>query len=552
VFSIITNHNVNDTMIQKLEKIEPYIFAAMLLLWLTPVLFVDYFVTGDGPCHLYNSKILLDWGAKSNRDFFQPYYFLNINFDPNWLFNLLTAPLLAVLGPSMAEKVFFTAYVLGFSLGFRYLIRKINPAAVFISSIGLLFCYHKLLMMGFLNNSLSLALWFWVVGWWWSKRDDHRSSTLIKLAFLILLLFSAHPMGYTYGGMMMAAMLIGLLIFEKQSFGWRQSFDRLWARSKNLLLSALPSLILFAEFLYRRDWSGEKVAPDVKGILENIARLTSLRTMNSTERDLAIATAVVCTVFFLGAIVLRLRERRWLAIDGLLVFVGMTFYSILNPPTSISGGLEVTLRMGMVPYFAMLFWASTANFPSWSKLVAYLSAIVLVFGFLATRLPIHQNASDYAREIRTCAPYIKNQSTMLTLNYNWNGCTPAGKDIVNGLWMFTHIDCYLGADRTMVISDNYETHFWYFPIISRWNTDMYTQTDKDGINFDNRPPRADIMGYSRRTRLKDLDYVLMIGFRDEFKEHEYTKEIMGQLNEAYELVFTSEHRRALLYKRKGI
>lgn len=119
-------------------------------------------------------------------------------------------------------------------------------------------------------------------------------------------------------------------------------------RSKNLLLSALPSLILFAEFLYRRDWSGEKVAPDVKGILENIARLTSLRTMNSTERDLAIATAVVCTVFFLGAIILRLRERRWLAIDGLLVFVGMTFYSILNPPTSISGGLEVTLRMACI------------------------------------------------------------------------------------------------------------------------------------------------------------------------------------------------------------
>lgn len=86
---------------------------------------------------------------------------------------------------------------------------------------------------------------------------------------------------------------------------------------------------------------------------------------------------------------------------------------------------------------------------------------------------------------------------MLTLNYNWNGCTPAGKDIVNGLWMFTHIDCYLGADRTwlfLIIMKHISGISRSFPGGIR---DMYTQTDKDGINFDNRPPRADIMGYSR-------------------------------------------------------
>ncbi|MFN0034431.1 MAG: hypothetical protein ACKVUS_05140 [Saprospiraceae bacterium] len=538
-------------MLKHLSKIEPTLFYALLALWMLPVWSVDFFVTGDGPCHLYNSKILLDWWQSGSREFYKPFYFLNTNFDPNWLFNLLTAPLLAVFGSGLSEKFFFTMYVLGFGLGFRYLISQINPAAKFISTLGLLFCYHKLLMMGFLNNSLSLALWFWAVGWWWSKRDDHRPVTLLKTALLLLLLFSAHPMGFTYSGMMMGAMLTGLLFFDVREQGWRASLGLFFSRAKSLLLSALPALVLFAEFVLRREWSAEKVAPDMKGILESVARLTSLRTMNSTERDLATATAVVCVVFFLSAIVLRLRERRWLPADGLLLFLGLAFFSILNPPSSLSGGLEVSLRMGMIPYFAMLCWASTAQFPVWSKVAGQLAALVLALGFLAARLPIHRNASDYAEEIRSCAPYLKDRATLLTLNYDWTGHTPEGKEIANGIWLFTHVDCYLGTDRSMVISDNYETHFWYFPIIVRWQTDMYTQTDKDGINFDHRPPRADILSYKRRTG-QELDFVLLLSYRDEFKDHEYTKEIFAQLEQGYDRAFVSEFGHAMLYKRRGL
>lgn len=539
-------------MFKKINQIEPYIFYSLLLVWLTPVWLVDYFVTGDGPCHFYNSKILLDWFDPALRTFYKPYYFLNTNFDPNWLYNLITTPLLMLLGPSMAEKVFFTGYVIGFALGFRYLVTKINYDAKFISTLALLFCYHKLLMMGFLNNSLSLAIWFWVVGWWWSHRDDNSISTLLKLGLIILLLFSAHPMGFTYAGMMIICMLTGLLLVEGQQKGIRESWRLFLSRSKNLVLSALPALILFGEFVFRRDWTGEKTLPNTQAILTGVAKLTSLRTMQSTEQDLATATAVACTVFFLFAILLRLRQRRFLPTDGLLVFVGLSFYSIINPPSNISGGLEVPLRMGMIPFFGMISWSATATFPAWSKFLAQLTAIILVGGFLNTRLPIHRNASDYAKEIRSCAPFIKDTSKLLTLNYDWTGHTPQGNAIANDIWMFTHVDCYLGTDRSVIISDNYETHFWYFPIVARWQTDMYGQTDKDGINFDNRPPRADILSYGRRTRTKDLDYILMLGSTQEFKDHEYTKEINSQLNEAYDKVFTSQFGRAVLYKRRGI
>ena len=536
-------------MLKNINKSEPIFFYVILALWLVPIWSVDYFVTGDGPCHLYNSKILLDWSHSDAHAFYKPFYYLNTNFEPNWLFNLLTAPLLGIFGSDWAEKIFFTIYVLGFGLGFRYFVAQINPAAKFISSIGLLFIYHRLLMAGFLNNSLSIPLWFWTVGYWWANRDDFRTATLLKIAGLMLLMYSAHPMGFTYAGIMMFAMLLGLLGIEGARDGFRSSFGLFYARTSSLALSALPSLILFAEFIFRRDWSSEKSEFDLRGTLENIARLTSLRTMNSTERDLATATAIVCAVLLLGALFLRLKTRKWQTADGLFLFVLLVVYTVVRPPSSISGGLEVPLRIGIILYPALLFSMATASFPAWAKLSTQLAALVLTIGFLAARLPIHRNASDYASEIRSCAPYIADRSTLLTLNYDWTGHTPQGKQINNGIWLFTHVDCYLGIDRSVVISDNYETHYAYFPVIARWNTDMYQQTDKDGINFDHRPPRADMLDYNRRTQ-QNLDYVLMVGYNDTYKAHPYTQEIFAQLEKGYNRVFTSEWGRAVLYRKK--
>lgn len=536
---------------KKLEALEPFVFYAILALWIVPLWSLDFFVTGDGPCHLYNSKILLDWYRGGYKDFYDPFYFLNTNFEPNWLFNLITTPLLAWFSPGTAEKIFLTLYVSGFGLGFRYLISRINPAATFISSLGLLFCCHKLVTMGFFNNSLSLMLWFWLAGWWWHKRDDFRLGTLIKTALLMLLLYSAHPMGLSFAGMMMAAMLAGLLLYETNMKGWAQSRDLFLKRLKGLVLSALPMLLLFMEFAFRREWSKDSNTPDIKDTLEKISRLSSLVTLNHDETGWAIATSVACLVLLVAAIVLRIRERRFEPADGLILFFGMVIYSIINPPSSFSGGLEVPFRMGLIPFFAALFWAATAQFPAWAKLAGQTVALVLTLGFLSVRMPVLRNASDYAKEIYSCNDAINAKATILTLNYDWTGHTPEGQPIADRIWLFNHVDCYLGASRSAVISDNYEANFWYFPTIARWNTNMYQQTDKDGINFDNRPPRADMLSYNRRTS-QQIDYVLMLSYTDEFKDHEYTKEIFSQLEQGFEQIFVSEHKRAVLYKRRGL
>ncbi len=536
-------------MLKHFDRYEPYIFSFLLLLWLLPVFGNDYFVTGDGPCHLYNSRLWLDWWTSRNRDFFLHFYFLNENIDPNLIFNLITAPLLAVFSPITTEKIFFGVYVVTFCAGFRYFIGQINPSARFLAHIGLLFCYHRLLMSGFLNNSMSLAVWFWVAGWWWKNRDQSGIRMLLIGTLWFLLLYASHPMGYSYTLMTIGGLLAGAFALDMRQGTLSAAWATAWNRGRNLALMTVPSIIMLIQFALRRNWSQETRTQDINATLNGIGHASSLRTMHSTERDLAFAVAITCAVFLLIAIYQRIKNRFWHPADGLLCFIVLVVVTTLFPPSSFSGGLDVPVRMGMIPFFACLMWSATATFADWAKWLGSIAAIVLVIGFLYVRMPLYEQASAYAAEVRTCANYIHDRSTLLTLNYNWSGILPNGQPICKDAWLFSHVDCYLGTDRTMAISDNYEANFWYFPIISREETRMYIHAAQDGVNFDHRPPRANMLDYNRRTG-QYIDYLLLLCYTNQDENHPYTQEIMAQLDKGYDKLFTSEHQRAVLYKAK--
>ena len=533
----------------KKTPFEPILFTILLLLALLPIWSVAFFVTGDGPCHLYNSKILLDWYRVEALDFYKPFYFLNPNLDPNWLTNLMQVPLLMLFPAPVAEKLFFSLYILLFAGGFRFLCRQINPDAVFLSGLGILFAWSHIVMMGFCNNSLSLALWFWVVGYWWKLRRSTNYLSILTMALLFFALYLAHPIGLFFAGLNIIALALGQFFQQAQQHSMREAWQNLLQQGSKTLLVALPGLILFAHFILKRDWLSE-ATPVSSKVWGNLLRMTALVNLSEQEAPLVMPISIFCLLLFGYAVWLRWKERRWLETDGLLIFVFLAFAVIINPPSSLSGGLEVPLRMVMIPFLALLMWMATVSFPQWVKQLSMGFAILITATLLWVRLPIHRAASDYAEEVYSLRYQIADQSRLLVLNYDWTGHTPEGKAIADKIWLFNHIDCYLGAQSSLVISDNYEANFWYFPTVAHWQTNMYTQTDKDGINFDHRPPRADILSFNRRTQGQDIDYVLLLSPQEERENHPYTAEIQAQLEEAYTKVSTTEHGRAVLYKKK--
>lgn len=531
-------------------NLEFLVFIGLLLLWLIPVWSVDYFVTGDGPCHLYNSKILVDWHFGNLSEFYKPFLRLNRSIEPNFITNIIQVILIKIFPIQWVEKIFFTLYVVGFAFGFRFLIRQINPNAGFLSALGMVFAYHHILMMGFENNSYSIVFWFWATGFWlYSYNTGFNNFKILTLSILFLLLFLSHPIGLFFGIAMIGSLIIGHSVGIGVKENIKKAIKHFVEEISRFTLALLPTFVLFFAFFVRRDWHSEP-SPNTQEVWKKLFHLTGLINLGLEEENVSTALSVFCLILLILFAVMRIINKKWDRSDGLIIFVAFSLGIIFFPPSSISAGLEVPLRLSIIPFIALIFWAATATYKAWIKWTYYTVALGIMAAFLFYRLPAHRQASDYAKEIMTCAPSIKDKSTLLTLNYDWTGHTTDGKEIANAIWLFNHVDCYLGTVRSLIISDNYEANFWYFPLIEKGETNMYKQTDKDGVYFDNRPPRADILNYKRRTG-QELDYVLMISYTDAFRDHPYTREIFDQLNTGYDKIFTSEHSRAILYKRKG-
>lgn len=528
---------------------ESIAFYLILFLLLLPVFVCNFIVTGDGPCHFYNSNILVSWLFEGKEEFYQPFYMLNPNPDPNWITNAIQIPLLILFSPMWAEKIFFALYILCFSFGFKKVIREINPQSVFLSCIGILFAWNNILLKGFTNNSWSMALWLWVLAFWLMSMRTKRPFLNWVLAVTFIALIFSHPVGYILSLISVACIILSYGFFTYRLHGIKKVFKYYLEEGFRLFVLSLFSNFLLLFFFLRKEWSPNNVSIQWTSIANDLLHLKALVTLRHEESNLILGIMVIILGLLMIGIWNRIKSKLMTPYEGFLLFFLISLWITLDPPESFSGGLEIGVRLGLIPAMALLFWLATHHFQRNIRYVTLVLVFLIAVALTYIRLPVQVSASRYAEEVLTCKDSIADQSTLLVLNYDWNG-KPVGDEIMpDRNWLFNHVDCYLGTYKDLIISDNYEANFWYFPLIEKWETNMYKQTDKDGINFDHRPPRADINNYNRRTGGQNIDYVLLLSYSEEYENHPYTVEIFDQLASTYQKVFTSEHERAILYKR---
>jgi hypothetical protein len=530
-------------------KYEKLTFYILLILWLLPVWTVSYFLTGDGPCHLYNSKILLDWLQGKHTDMYR--YFMNSNphIDPNWLTNLIQVPLLAVFPVALAEKIFYTLYLLGFAFGFRFLIRQINPKALYLCSIGLIFVWHHIVFKGFSNNTLSIAVWFWIAGCWLKYREAPFWKAVIFQMIFSLLGYISHPMGFIYSGLMIACMLIGETIAKVKQHDIATGLKYFGKQLLRLVVAYLPALILFAIFISRRSWSGENSGYNNE-VWGNFIKMPALVGLNYKEEIFSIATSLFCFIMLAFCIVKRIRNRNAQKINGLILFVIIVFLTIIFPPASMLGGLDIPRRLIMLPFLAILFLMATVDMGRKWQVATIIFGTIVTIGMLAIRLPILWQTSAFAKEVVSCKDKIEPRSTVMTLNYDLDPHNIKGEKIIDAEWTNVHTDCYIGAYVPVILADNYELNFDYFPFTGIGETNFYYHSGKEGTMFEAQIPRVDFNNYKNKTGIQ-IDYVILYGMNDEQRKHEYTKEVMQQLDNDFEQIYTSPHGIAVLYRNKS-
>jgi hypothetical protein len=161
---------------------------------LIPVWFWTYFPSLDGPSHLYNASILLNY---SKVPLYQQYHRITYSTPGNVLTQLVLSSLLTVFTPLVAEKVFLSLYLVSFPLAFRRLIRTLGGDAVSFSFFAVVVSYNQFLHLGFWNFCagipLALATLACVVK---GRTHSLQGGRFAALLLLALATYLCHPVAW--------------------------------------------------------------------------------------------------------------------------------------------------------------------------------------------------------------------------------------------------------------------------------------------------------------------------------------------------------------------
>lgn len=169
-----------------------WVFVVLALLQLVPVWAPPYFPTTDGPSHVYNAVVireLLQHHDGPIADTFE----LDWRPHPNVLGHLALVLLLGVLPVAVAEKIVVSVIVLLFLAGAWMLAGAGDPRGHVYAFLAFPLAFHELLQYGFYNYCLSAGIYLITLALWWRRRDRPDWQTIVIVALLILLCYTAHP-----------------------------------------------------------------------------------------------------------------------------------------------------------------------------------------------------------------------------------------------------------------------------------------------------------------------------------------------------------------------
>lgn len=518
----------------------------MIALALWPVWANAYFLTNDGPCHLYNARVLRDMLLGQETGFYGDWYALNPDIEPNWLNHFLLAAFQLVLSPIVSEKLFLTLYIVGFAHGFRYLARSIFPSNGSLVFLAFPFVFHKVFLMGFFNFSASVVLFFWLVGYWLRHGKQAGWKSRIAMGALMLLLLLAHPVSY--------CMAMGVIAFQwlgEVTVTWlsphREARRPLLGVALATGLVAMPSLCLLLAFLLRQ--GGQVVASQASfhTLFHSFLELKALVILQSTEKPFPILLSLLIGTWMLAGF-LRIRRLPKGHLGILLLFF-LSIYAYFTQPEQVGGVGIVADRLQFYPYLIALCWLATQAWPGWLLKGAAVLGVGIWVALFAVRLHSFSLASAAVEEVVSAHTHMRPYTSVLMLSYGPEGRLPHDGDfITKETHLFRHIAEYLGTLQPHIILNNYEAHTKWFPLRWKPGRDPY-ELLSEGPGFEGWLPTVDFENFRNLTG-KDVDYVLTWCLTEELRQFDGVKLMMGRLNRDYEEVYVSEGERVRLFERK--
>ncbi len=511
-------------------RYEAVLFGAMVLVLLVPVWAFTYLPTTDGAAHVANADVMRKIADPAHA-VFRHYYFVSKEPSPNLIGHLVLAGALYVAPPVVAEKVLVSLYLALFPLACRYAVRSVRPRATPLAFLAFPMAYSYLFAQGFYNFCLSMAAFFVVVGYWVRNRDRMDARRGVTLLLLGLLLYACHLFS-----LMMACGVIGVLVGW---FGLREvrahAFGAAARRAVVTGLALLPGLVMGVLFRpsTRRfadagavDWTPKE---DLLGLLQ-------FRTMVSYrdgEAWLGGALAGVFGALALLALANKLVRRTWSRWDGLLVVpVGLAVvYFKAQDAASIH--FYIPHRAMFYLFLTLLLWLAGQPMTRRVRWGAAVVGVVLGLGFVGSHAGKYRQFAPQLEEFVAAGDRVGRGTTFLPLIFAPRGADARGKATSVDVAPFYMASGYIAARRDAVDLRNYEGNTDHFPVRFRPDRNPYTHLAV-GLGLDEIPPKIDLEKFRRAGG--EVDYVLLWGVTDEWRGHEDTVRLYGQLQKGYERV----------------
>lgn len=520
-----------------------------LYVWILPV-----FVTQDGPCHLYNSKILLDLMNGNGTEFYYQYYDLNLSLFPNWFSTIGLSFLLMFFTPVVAEKVFISVLIIALPLTFRFALKCINPRAVYLSSLVFLLSNNYFLLFGFYNFQWSIVFFCLFIGLYFKRGKSLSIKYSVILALLGVIIFFTHPIALILLMILMGSdfIRIGYQFFSAGIQDSRLKVYNLF----HLLLMALPSCLLFMIYFFGKQSTGASLF-EIKcfsfHFWGNLLFPMTFKVFSGIEIYLMIGFSTLLFINLCFTIFKSLKKYPSNTAFNLLAMLFFCLFIYFFIADQFAGGGFITIRTSMFIYITLMLLSATVDYHLRIRQLTIIGGLLFSVTLLLIRYPSQKQIGQLTKNYIEMGTHLPDKMTLLPLGFSNHG--EIGSDVhCQGLEILGGISGYIGASGHYICFNNYEAGSDHFPIIFKQQMDPYVYMSKFygyAYGLGSNPPSVDIMAYNKRPNCS-VDYVITWGDPTRFIKAPEIIALKGQLESAYTLEEVSPDRLTKIYKRKNV
>ncbi|MDZ4664325.1 MAG: hypothetical protein SGJ15_05565 [Bacteroidota bacterium] len=486
----------------------------------------------DGPSHWNNANLLKQYflGNEVVKQNFE----LNTFYIPNIFSQYLLMFLMFFFKSTGAMIVFQIIHYMSFFMGFLYFLKAYQVKyAFFMSLIAVLFFNAFLLNIGFYNFSFSVIFLIIAIGYYqkhFSSNNSLHSSNYLILFVLLALLFYSNAL---------TLLVFFLFVAFKELVKLYHHIKIKKASVKEFVLNEIKIVITFVPFLimislFRLNFPFQNppmFSNDIGRYFSELISLSSFIVYHvSNEFEFVQWIEYSLLALFVWTLFWRIKKRK----DGFnqsdVIF--MLLLSVLALYLIIPDMYSVGMMSSRFLYFFFLFlilWLLLQN-TKVIKLLMVLCIIVTVFFERDRRhIQILNQMNSKLKLVEQASLLIVPNSIVLPLDFSGN-------------WLERHFAHYIGADKSLIILDNYEATVGWFPLKWRASTipkyllgesetvdGIYDCINKQGIS-------------------KPIDYIFMYGDRRRISDN---PQFVNILSKHYKKMITAENGMCSVYKLKA-